>query len=502
MSQPPASTGCRGACSVCHGIFRLKGDGTVYRHGGKGRGSECPGSFPSSQTGNPVQPVTGSIPVPGAATLAPGRQIPSVPDLEFLMSGRRYRLIEHIPKSARNASGCLLSTLIDKVVSDPSSLDAWEYFLSFGPAILSKPRRGGRKINVTNTIKKRIADFKGPTSIVYQEPGNYRQRDHISTLASAVSSKIEQGNLKAAVRLICSDEPPAAPTAESARLLQVKHPSAHADRRQLPDLLPPQGCLSISSVEITKAVMSFPNGSSGGLDCLRPQHLKDLVSGSERCERLAASIAGLVNLLFQGSCPGEVQKVFFGGNLIALSKKDGGVRPIAVGSVWRRLAAKCANTFAADKVAAYLAPTQLGVGVSGGAEAAAHVGRRYLDRLGSGNVFIKLDFRNAFNTLRRDAMLEAVLREVPEIYNFCNLAYLSHSYLYFHEFLISSEEGPQQGDPLGPLLFSISLHPILKMFTCELVMGYLDDISAGGTPLPWRKISHLSSRLPLNWGWS
>src|SRR5260221_13004965 len=132
-------------------------------------------------------------------------------------------------------------------------------------------------------------------------------------------------------------------------------------------------------------------------------------------------MAALVNTLLQGSCPEQVQNLLFGGNLIALNKKDGGVRPIAVGSVWRRLAAKCANAFAIQKVSGLISPTQLGVGLKGGAEAAAHAARRNLHQLPRGKDFIKLDFSNAFNTLRMDAMLEAIYRAVPEIFNFCYL---------------------------------------------------------------------------------
>ena len=81
------------------------------------------------------------------------------------------------------------------------------------------------------------------------------------------------------------------------------------------------------------AIKSFPNGSAGGTDCLRPQHIKDLVVSKDVCDNLLISVTGFVNLLLKGHCPPQVQKVIFGGNLIALAKKDGGVRPIAVGSV-------------------------------------------------------------------------------------------------------------------------------------------------------------------------
>ena len=57
---------------------------------------------------------------------------------------------------------------------------------------------------------------------------------------------------------------------------------------------------------------------------------------------------------------------------MALAKKGGGVRPIAVGSVWRRLAIKCALSMVLERVKGLLHPQQLGVGVKGGVEAAIH----------------------------------------------------------------------------------------------------------------------------------
>ena len=58
-------------------------------------------------------------------------------------------------------------------------------------------------------------------------------------------------------------------------------------------------------------------------------------------------------------------------------------------------------------MAAALAPLQLGVSVVAGAEAAIHATRRYVINMPANHVVVKLDFTNAFNTLRRDAMLEA-----------------------------------------------------------------------------------------------
>ena len=43
-----------------------------------------------------------------------------------------------------------------------------------------------------------------------------------------------------------------------------------------------------------------------------------------------------------------------------------------------------------------------------------------------------------------------------------------------------SEEGPQQGDPLGPLLSSLTIHPLLMSLKSELRIGFLDDVTLGG----------------------
>ena len=51
--------------------------------------------------------------------------------------------------------------------------------------------------------------------------------------------------------------------------------------------------------------------------------------------------------------------------------------------------------------------------------------------MGKVDVMLKLDFSNAFNTLRRDSILEAVLDKAPMIYNFCCLAYEQSSVLRF-----------------------------------------------------------------------
>jgi hypothetical protein len=262
-----------------------------------------------------------------------------------------------------------------------------------------------------------------------------------------------------------------------ASLLKL-HPAAPADRRATPTAH--AAALQVTPLDIKAAIASFPNGSAAGPDGLRPQHLKDLVAEREGSEALLEAITDLINAMLAGRVPTSVRPVLFGAALTAILKKGGGVRPIAVGYTWRRLAGKVAGRRVADRAAALLAPRQLGFAVPGGAEAAVHAARRYSSQLPQGHVFMKVDFTNAFNSIRRDVVLEATADLLPELLPYVSSTYSASSNLSFGTYLVPSDEGVQQGDPLGPLLFCLTVHGLLSTMRSEVVLGYLDDVSLGG----------------------
>ena len=93
---------------------------------------------------------------------------------------------------------------------------------------------------------------------------------------------------------------------------------------------------------------------------------------------------------------------------------------------------------------------------------------------------MKLDFQNAFNSIRRDKMLEAVQSLAPDLMAFVHSAYSSPSSLFWGDKTLQSSEGVQQGDPLGPLLFCLSIHQLCSQLKSELCLFYLDDVTLGG----------------------
>ena len=93
---------------------------------------------------------------------------------------------------------------------------------------------------------------------------------------------------------------------------------------------------------------------------------------------------------------------------------------------------------------------------------------------------MKLDFKNAFNVIRRDNLFQTVREEMPELYPFVHMCYFSASLLNFGEYLLLSDEGVQQGNSLRPQLFSASSLKLARSMTSEFNAWYLDDGSLGG----------------------
>jgi hypothetical protein len=65
--------------------------------------------------------------------------------------------------------------------------------------------------------------------------------------------------------------------------------------------------------------------------------------------------------------------------LWAFHKKDGGIRPIAIGNCLRRLTSKLAFFQSRNSVNSYLSPHQLGVATKLGCEAAIHTTRTFVN---------------------------------------------------------------------------------------------------------------------------
>ena len=186
-------------------------------------------------------------------------------------------------------------------------------------------------------------------------------------------------------------------------------------------------------------------------------------------------------------------RLYCASRLTALSKPGGGVRPIAVGEVPYRLLMRTALYTYGERVRSGLLPTQYGVQTPGGTEpvirAVEHV---YQGELQHYQQVTALDFSNAYNTLRRRCIGEAMRRWYGPLYRLTRWAYGQAAPLVVAgprepdgeeraTVELHSSEGVRQGDPLAPLLFSAGIRPYLEQLKAalgpeHLVLAYLDDV--------------------------
>ncbi|XP_076896048.1 uncharacterized protein LOC143548884 [Bidens hawaiensis] len=132
-------------------------------------------------------------------------------------------------------------------------------------------------------------------------------------------------------------------------------------------------------------------------------------------------------------------------------------------------------------MAKFLGDFQFGVGIPSGAEAVLHSANRFLNmfHLDGLLALLTVDFSNAFNLVDRSTLLKEVRARCPSISLWVNFLYGQPARLYVGNDCIQSTTGVQQGDPLGPLLFALALHPLIHQVRdgCKLLFHawYLDD---------------------------
>ena len=102
-----------------------------------------------------------------------------------------------------------------------------------------------------------------------------RALNPMNKLAGRVSSKLEEGDYRGAVRLVCSEDVIAEHSSHIPYmpLYRLKHPPPHPDSSVV--VLDCDTCLPfhVNPETIMKAITSFPCDSGGGMDSLLPQHL-------------------------------------------------------------------------------------------------------------------------------------------------------------------------------------------------------------------------------------
>jgi len=229
--------------------------------------------------------------------------------------------------------------------------------------------------------------------------------------------------------------------------------------------------LKVTPERLKYVIQKCKNMTRPGIDQLKFEDVKTLIGdhfGKQEREELqfTSILAHVIELIANADHPACVGYALRDSELIAIPKDGDDIRPIAMGSTYRKLASKLwfLKLFEFNKE--HFKKFQYGL-KERGMEEIIHSLKMEWERHPDYDVYL-VDASNAFNTIDRVRGLTQVKNHFPGILPFLSSMYMEESNCWFHGKTdmidkIRSDEGFHQGDVLSSWLYVLSLQPLLHL---------------------------------------
>ena len=393
-----------------------------------------------------------------------------------------------VPFEARDSfAACLVKTL--NAVDSPSpqvSDRSWVAWQLLPRLLLRRPLRRSKLQNIGSTFAR----------LVQQRRNRYLSGDYITLLldarvslgaggeedhpAAAARSRapkrqtddsriaraveeVRDGSVRRATAAL-SQESVAPLSNEVFAELSRKHPDF--GDRAVPNAPAPDTCceLEMESLVFALGRCRSTASSSTGWRATQLPWLRHPSSDTRKAAREA--ILRLARRIATGDITDIMRVSLCAARIFALRKKTGGVRPIVIQDVFRRLSASCVAKSEARSISEACGAAQFAVGKAGGAAAYVLSARLFLERpdavaLGA------IDVHNAFNNVKRSLLFRAVAELAPFLLGYVVAFYGKRSPLFTGSsraewFIVWAADGVAQGDPLATALFALCLAFLLR----------------------------------------
>ena len=321
-----------------------------------------------------------------------------------------------------------------------------------------------------------------PTTTTTNRPPGRTRAPEATTRAIQL---LEKGYIGRASRALVDLSALAPETPDTLEELRAKHPLGV--KNPFSGRSSPRPGQSIPLSAIKTAIDSMGREKAPGLSgwtkplleaCMAPR-ANNTTTTTTITPAILEALRLLADMIRQGTAPGK--SLLTASRLVSLEKEGGGIRPIAVGELFYRVAIKA--ILITNSRPGMLLPCQLGVGSPGGTEPLLF---RLEEAVMGGNTagiqsIGSVDLVNAFNSISRMAVASSVARWAPQHYRMAAWAYNEPSILVTPGgTTLASTTGLRQGDPAGPLFFSLAFRPTIEALQARLphaeFMAYLDDL--------------------------
>jgi hypothetical protein len=378
---------------------------------------------------------------------------------------------------------------------DGARATAFRYLIAL-PQLILRCKRGGR-INVRQ-IKQRMEWFLREQ---YSEVISHWEKDLASNRSDVLnlngknnSVQIKEPNLayvlkllagnkiSKAGRIICSNGSLDASLGIVQDKLRTKFPQSRNPIQPAFD-----GSFASYSGEEVKinglfeTFRTLKKMSGSGPDAWTNEMLTCLCGDSPASKSAIDAFEEFLKIYANGSCPSFVYNTLTCTNLIAISKEEapsGGaqrghvpdVRPIGAGNVIRRTLAIHQMRECRGACAEYFAPIQMAIGVSDGSGVLVHwlretyeLNRGVAHQVHGPWTMIKMDLKNAFNSMSRASFLNAIDGLPEGINHLTKVMFAEYNFTGKTASLgklldILKQEGADQGDPRAMLACCAVLH--------------------------------------------
>jgi len=355
-------------------------------------------------------------------------------------------------------------------------------------AVLLSPSLPAEDRKYKRLLPKRLATFREGhfrqmfTNLYAQSPAPQQQSEstpdpeHINR---TVETAVRNDDFSEALKRL-DPEPRALLTTEYLRILKDMHPDPVSPIDH-PASLPPTSASVFHLDLLDLTVCQSKRGKAPGFLGDSPDLLFAL---AQRTLPLDSSIKGsdllnhLADLFLTGRVPSPAWALLREEVLMALHKdypaRPKKLRPIAIGSAFRRLLLRHMVKTSARSIAAHCLPYQFAIGTSGGTDFIIHTLMAAVQALSTPPAslseriaLLKLDFTNMFNQASRKAAREELTQFFPDwIWIFDNLYPTDGNRVWFQhpdgswDFFIQVE-GFAQGCPGSPFFSSLPLRRLL-----------------------------------------